>query len=122
LVGTRVQAEVHHACTTILRGDNVDTTIDVRLIFVVESVAIFLVDVDTMSLESQSINGEGSRRPCYTVSFYLREGGLGLARASIPCNSVINDDLSIGLAGNWDNIISEQGHVMPISPLIGVGR
>jgi len=121
LVRAGVQAEVEHQRSLILGGVDVRAAKRVGQVVAVEGRASSGEDLDTVSLELQSIDGLRAVGENNRVGVHARAEVLVLDRGSIEGNGVVSHHLTLSTRGHIELLIREESQVVPVAVLVRVG-
>lgn len=121
LVGTGVQAEVEHQSSLILGSVDVASAERVRQVVAVEGRASGGKDLNTVSLELQGINGLSAVGEHHSAVVHARAEVLVLDGSSVEGNQIIGHDLTLRSGGAVELLIRQEGQVVPVAVLVGVG-
>jgi hypothetical protein len=125
LVRSRVQTEVQQESAQVVRGVHVGATKGVRQVVAVERAGILSVDLDSVRLQLESVNGlsgNGERGRATSVNAVQgHNGGIsggvyGVERSGRRCV-----DGSGRLRRAVQLLIGHQGQSVPVAVLVGVG-
>lgn len=122
LISTRIQAHVHHQSALILRRHDVEAAERVREVVRVERRLERLVDINTVGLELQSVHRLGHNRQEHALVGDHRRRVLVRRVDGVEGHSVVDHEVALGARRVVHDLISEQGQVVPVAVLVGVGR
>lgn len=123
LILSRVEREVQHHGTGVLRGsDIVRLTVAPEEEIAVEGSGVSVEESDTMNLELQSVDSLGGDRVGNMHDFGEGRDLFVLVGAGIEGDRVVDHDVTSATRGDRDSLIVEAGELVPIARLIGVGR
>lgn len=129
LVSARIQAEVNHNSTRILGSNNIVATISVGLVISEELIINLLVDINTMGLDLDSLQGLEALRVDKVALANLRQlrgsASKGVsADQSRGKDSVVTSanvtSKAFRLHGASNGLINQAGKTIPIAPEVNV--